>query len=450
MGLILTVRSKNPQLSYILQKNPETIKAEGKPFRRDLRQGFVYGWFMNEEASAWRMVFLDSPVESSFSRGNRSEFEYLDKTRYSNPYLPILMIDRAIGTAAKSQDEKDVEMEPDSSSVEFTVAGNSRVAERTHKAFAKSGVIVDCEEFYPGLFNWTVKASTVNMALNVSQTICLMLALRDPDADIKLNKEGAEKYLRIFNRCDAPYFLRYMFSSRALHNDHMFEELKPLLDTDRIKLTYGDTRVQRFRAIREFFTGGERLIDIGCGDMYQAMKLGGKYKEVFAVDADEDIFEGNTAKIKSRNLEGFKAIQAEVNADWIYLHGQDIAGADVLMTEVLEHMEKDVATCVLSALANSNDYNKVFITLPNKDFNVHYGMADDEDRHDDHKWEPTFKEVEDLISGLNLPLDREVKVFPIGDTVDGVSVSIGVSFSTKVPVEMTYTVTVVEPTAAEV
>jgi hypothetical protein len=68
-----------------------------------------------------------------------------------------------------------------------------------------------------------------------------------------------------------------------------------------------------------------------------------------------------------------------------------LTGADVILSEVLEHIEKDEALKLLQALRQV-EVNKLIITVPNKDFNEFYGMAETEFRHDDHKWEPTYDE----------------------------------------------------------
>ena len=94
---ILTVSSTNPNLSYIISKNPATILAEKKPFERDLRKGRVYGWFPKPDNTMFRLMFQDSPVDNSF--GPNSDFEYLDVSRYSNPYIPIGMIKAALDSA---------------------------------------------------------------------------------------------------------------------------------------------------------------------------------------------------------------------------------------------------------------------------------------------------------------------------------------------------------------
>ena len=74
-------------------------------FQKPLRKGTAYGWFVND--NEFRMTFVDSPTESSFN--TRGDYEYLDRTRYTSPYLPIAMITTLLNTAQKKDFEYGVE-----------------------------------------------------------------------------------------------------------------------------------------------------------------------------------------------------------------------------------------------------------------------------------------------------------------------------------------------------
>ena len=77
------------------------------------------------------------------------------------------------------------------------------------------------------------------------------------------------------------------------------------------------------------------------------------------------------------------------------------------------------AISILKCFAKTS-FNKLLITLPNKNFNKNY-LLDYEFRHDDHHWEPTaeesFKFIKEIFNDFNI---QQIKA---GDIVDNESVS---------------------------
>ena len=161
---ILTVSSTNPDLSYILQKNPATILAEKKPFRRSLRKGNLFGWFTNKDATEWRMFFKDSDIDTSF--GNQ-DFEYLDRSRYSSPQLPISIISEALRSASINRDEKDVD--GFMATCKFSMEVKYRVMTRLISSLGDTCMEVENPtDNEDGPWDVTIKAPTVHEVLNIA------------------------------------------------------------------------------------------------------------------------------------------------------------------------------------------------------------------------------------------------------------------------------------------
>ena len=91
------------------------------------------------------------------------------------------------------------------------------------------------------------------------------------------------------------------------------------------------------------------------------------------------------------------------------------------MTEVLEHMTRDRAESLLVSLLKS-EARKIVVTVPNANFNKHYGL-EGSFRHDDHQFEPTFEDWCDDMVTLAAQYGWDVDNVPIGDVVDDQSVS---------------------------
>lgn len=431
---ILNIVSSNVNLSYILEKNPATIKESGKAFRREIRKGVVYGWFPHVDNQEFRLWFKDAEGQTSFGEGLSDEFEYLDCSRYGSPYLPIAIITNALSTASKKQHELDVPEEggkQNLTSLSFTIkVPNPRYLDQIAIHYKDVAEIVSTQ--LQGKYRKVIVcAPTVFAALNITQVVCLLQCLCDSDTYVRMDTAAAEKYVKIFNRANAPYYPRYLFQMKAISNVAMFNKLKADLSGEGMSLTYGDTRQQRFDAVKAELTGGNTLVDIGCGEMFQSLRLASKYETVWALDADAEQSDNNKGKVEGRKIENINAQNIEVDEHWIESEVNLFDGADVLLTEVLEHIDYEKSLSTLTALLKT-DFNKVIVTCPNKDFNVHYALNETEMRHPDHKWEPTFEEFCDLMAGIAAETNCTVECKGIGDCVNDSSTSIMAVFTKQV------------------
>lgn len=402
---LITIFSTNPKLSYVLSKNPETIRQNKEPFKRELRKGKVLGWFDDFQFGplsktfkdgTFRLLFLDSNTQSSFAKGVKEEFEYLDKTRYANPYAIIMMISTALATASNQQAEDD--KSDFMTYVSFTINAPSGLLEQLSRT---------CNVQYESLDRYnhkvSVAADTVFEALNLAQMICITAALSDWDFDIRLNRSGIEKYLKIMNKANAPYIARYIFKSKAITTREMFPQLKQLLDDKDFNFAFGNTQVQRLDAIKQALLTSyksERLVDIGCGEMFHAIRLSQNYDSIVGFDADESFVESNLHALRKKQVDNITFYAQKVTPAFIKESEGLFEGADILLAEVLEHMEKEESVSLVRALQNTK-VNRIIVTIPNRDFNKYFfdGVTENEEwtRHNDHKWEPNFKEFEQFL-----------------------------------------------------
>ena len=424
---LLTLSSTNPQFSFIIAKNPATIRESGKPFQRELRRGQLYGWFATQDNQTFRLWFRDHPTESSFADGVLGEFEYLDLTRYASPYLPIMMIQNALATAAKVQ--QDIDMEHHVATAIVTVKVPSlRLLEQMQTHYEDQASI-QATEMAKGYYKLMVSAPTVFKTLNILQVVCVLLSMRDDDTYVQLDRPGIEKYLRVINNSNAPYYVRYVFGSRAITNRSLFDSLKEQLQGEGMTLFYGDTRQQRYDAIVPHLKGKGTLYDIGCGEMFYSLRLANRYETVFALDADQEIAEANAGKLRARKLDTVQACHSIVDPLWVESELREGPDVDVLCTEVLEHMPREQADALLVALLKK-DVRSVVVTVPNSNFNANYGMGE-EFRHPDHHYEPSFEEWCDHTVTLAAEHGWDVNNLPIGDVVNDQSVATMSVFTRK-------------------
>lgn len=429
--MIFTLTSDNPRFSFAISKNPATILESGKPFSRDLRKGKVYGWFPQAKVEdgaitgtqVFRLWFKDHPSESSFAGGVLENFEYLDKTRYSSPYLPIMMIQTALSTAQKSRQDDDGEY---FTTAEWTMyAPDLRALDNFCKHYTgRAGIVVS--NIADKYVRVSLTAGSVFETLNLAIALCVMQAMRDESVYLRLDEAGLEKYLNALNNAEAPYYLRYLFASRAINNRGTFDKLRDQIRGREMTMFFGDTRQQRFDAIsaelRKLTTNDATLVDLGCGELWYAARLAKVYGQVIAVDADEELSKVNERKILHKKMENVTAVQADATLFMVEATQSDLLeDCDVLITEALEHMPEDTADALLRTVLASGA-RRVIATVPNKGFNDNYGLGDDF-RHPDHFYEPTFEEWSDYCYTLAAEFGVTADVRPIGDVVGDQSVT---------------------------
>ena len=437
--MIFTLTSDNPRFSFAISKNPATILESGKPFSRELRKGKVYGWFPHAKVEdgkvtgdqIFRLWFKDHPSESSFAGGVLENFEYLDKTRYSSPYLPIMMIQVALSTAQKTRQEDDGDYF--TSAIWSMYAPDQRALQNFVKHYEEQARInvVNITDKYVRI---TLTAGSVFEVLNITIAMCIMQAMKDDSVYVRLDEPGVLKYLTALNNAEAPYYIRYLFASRAINNRHSFYKLRGDIEGIGMTMFYGDTRQQRFDAISYELTKSDydngqgmlpapnsetTLVDLGCGELWYATRLSKIYAQIIAVDADKELCEANERKVQHKKLDNVTV----VNSDALKFveDGLTYDECDVLLTEVLEHMPEDQADKLLRALLKSSA-RRVIATVPNKSFNDNYGLGEDF-RHPDHFYEPTFEEWNDYCYTLAAELGVQASVKPIGDIVNDQSIT---------------------------
>jgi 2-polyprenyl-3-methyl-5-hydroxy-6-metoxy-1,4-benzoquinol methylase len=195
---------------------------------------------------------------------------------------------------------------------------------------------------------------------------------------------------------------------------------RPKLELPNIKLQYGNTGQQRRDYITKLIEFNKSIVDIGCGEGFYAIPFAGllqKKKDTlkyYAIDINDD----ELKIVKRRSIEeGLKNIVLLSSHEQMKMHCDGVY--DVIMTEVVEHMEKEESQTIIKWVLDNIKYNRIIITTPNFDFNVHYNM-DTKFRHHDHHWELTQEQFKQYVGEtLNSYKDIKVTFLDIGDMVDG-------------------------------
>lgn len=427
---IIDITSTNPRLSYILAKNPATIKDTATPFSREMRKGMVYGWFTNEAATAFRILFIDHPTEVSFS-SKFGDFEYLDTSRYLSPSVTLSAIDVVLSSAVKTSCEDDL---PEFQySVEFCVFISDKVLKAAEHFY---GILTTHSELCKGVHRVVMTGNSMKRVLCAAQALAIVATLDHPDFYVLLKEENLVKYIRLLGDSGAGYYLTHLFCVKAFSNIDTFNKVKGALDkiADGVVFEYGNSQTQRHYAIRKALlrvengqkvSPGESLVDIGCGELFHSIKLSSAYPAITAVEADPSVAKVARARLSrfSDTCVGSEVMELQATAAWVQESPLLFEKADVLLSEVLEHNPKEESLSLLRAVVQSKA-NVIVATVPCRTFNPNYFLQEGEFRHPDHKWEPSLAEWITFCSDAAKSTTRRLQILGIGDSVRDVHSSL--------------------------
>ncbi|MMZ59470.1 hypothetical protein D1872_215080 [compost metagenome] len=156
------------------------------------------------------------------------------------------------------------------------------------------------------------------------------------------------------------------------------------------------------------------------------MPFSGKIEDNFyyAIDINEELIREVDIKAKKRNIENLITFPSLHT----YLESYSGEVVDVLLTEVIEHMDVPEAELLVKSVYENVKFDKFIITTPNYDFNQYYAL--NEFRHSDHKWEMNKNEFEKWIHDMFKETNYTLQFLNIGDSVDGVYTTQGVLITT--------------------
>lgn len=375
---VLKLKSTNPNLSYVLQKNPATQDANNEPFVKNVSGDKVYMWFEDPQS-----------IIALYTVNAKNKDSNLDFTPYSDGHSYLVILDNILRSAYSKVEEHDTnEYETE---VQISIY-NHREIDLT---IPFKNVVNQITKNRHTLV--TIKDTSVKKALETVALISIQSCLHDPEYFIQDGQ--LVKYFNILVDHVEDYGMIRSFVS-SIRSPKLFKSLQPILDKTKFKFQLNTGVRNRRSTLEELFklSTANLIFDLGCGRGQYLRTLSKHYEQIEAVEIDENEFKGSTHTVRKAQLENVLVYNSDI---FDFLSGSNHLtsnpNTDVLLTEVLEHMEKEASIEVLNRVLKLG-VNQVFVTLPNKSFNQFYGLKDDEVRHDDHKWEPTFQDSIDFIT----------------------------------------------------
>lgn len=419
---LLQLSSTNPKFSYIIYKNT----LSGMLIRTN-RKGIMYGFYKKNSEIDYIVYFRDGINEVSYKESKDQEFEYLNKLRYMSSVFVINAISEFFKSTVKKIHADDIDGYDNIFFVNI-VAINGRsynVIKKFPEYFPEFNINIDKKTYNGYQISITTKKNLYHL-LNFVIIFFLTISILS-DTDIDLDESILKKIIDSMNIVNAPYYIRYLISSRLITNHKLFHQFKKQLNTDNIILNYGTTAQHRRDFIKDQLTFNNNIIDIGCGDGFYTIPFSQNIVKntsntYYACDVDKE----ELNKLKN------KLIKKEIKNVELFTNYKDLLNKlekdkkyDIIITEVIEHMNTEESQKLLIDVLNIVNFSKVIITTPNKDFNRFYNNI--EMRHHDHKLEMTFDEFKKYINNiLSMCKDNtKMKVIfkGIGDTVFDISCS---------------------------
>jgi SAM-dependent methyltransferase len=227
------------------------------------------------------------------------------------------------------------------------------------------------------------------------------------------------KYAKFIQYLDAPDFVRYIFKAYLIRREAVFAMVRQYLETDTIKLFFGNNFSQRMQFVRRNIAG-QSIIDVGCGEG-RYFRFAEKVDKYYAIDRNEQCREQCRRRIEKTgltNVELFESLD-----DLPPIDGRKT----LLLTEVIEHNTPEEAFALVRRCLLPE--TRILVTTPNRDFNVFYKHDDAEEdeeeetdfRHEGHVFEFSDQEFREFITKAIEGSGGTVQFFNLGDCVDGIT-----------------------------
>lgn len=405
----MQLKSDNPDLSYVLFKNPNT-----GPIARELRKGHLFGWYSKNDLQTYNAFFSDSDDDISFPDYPNQEYEYLSVNRFSSSEFVAVAIKEFFGHITKKEIPEDVDGKFNNTIIlgmtQYKGAGYFSVL-KNHFPEVDVQVLSKFENTRAVKLVFTTKRS-FKYLLAFTEVFAVLNAIKTKEP-LMMEDDRVERIVNFINIIDAPYFMRYVFKVNALRGG-VFKRFAEKINTANIKMVAGSNQDVRVDWIGNKLDKRINVFDFGCGEGDYVTKFAKSVPTYYAVDKDEEAIDACQKAVNRKQLENV-LLQTE----------PDERDYQLLCTEVVEHNEPDEAVRILKENMAKTNCKRVIITTPNKEFNKFYKLEDDETRHVDHKFEYTKEEFENYINTSVVEDGWKAEYFNVGDIVDGICTTQG-------------------------
>jgi SAM-dependent methyltransferase len=165
--------------------------------------------------------------------------------------------------------------------------------------------------------------------------------------------------------------------------------------------------VQRLQTVVETLraSGAQSVADLGCGEgkLLKALLADSRYQRLLGVDVSHRGLDIAARRLRLETLPDRVRERISLRQSSLVYADPSLAGFDAaVLMEVIEHIDPSRLPALARCVFGTARPKEVLVTTPNAEFNPHYGIADGETRHTDHRFEwdrPQFRAWASAVAG---------------------------------------------------
>lgn len=418
----IIIGSNNEHLFSLLNKNPKT---DFGLYAFELNGGVAVG---RTAEDSYIIDFFTEDKHYGVDPTNRIDYLYLTR-----PKIILDIVDKMFGEILHEKWlGKNIPWLDNKTNTELD---NSQVLVYVPRVFIDSSWVRDgklmLSKYLKGvsiehkkghIYALTIKSRDLFDAINQLMVVAMFLEFTNDYQSNYFDDKFVDKYLRILTNVEnVPYFIFYLFSMKMAKSEKIYENILSvakeylLKQHDDMNITLRPTQHIRLKNAVETLGLDLPILDYGCGefDYFKRFCKEGLKHTYYAYDLDKTLYHiGNAI---NRRFPDNKLVLLEDGE----LPKEKV---NVLISEVVEHMEEEEAAEVLQNIIDKVDFEMLMFTTPNREFNKHYSL-EGEMRHKDHKFEFDLDGLYKFCTKLK---GVSFIITNLGDEIDGQSSSFAV------------------------
>ena len=166
-------------------------------------------------------------------------------------------------------------------------------------------------------------------------------------------------------------------------------------------------------------SGARRVVDLGCGSgkLLKRLLAERQFTEILGVDVGIQDLEIAARRLRLETMSERQRARIKIAQGALTYRDQRIEGFDAAaLVEVIEHVDPDRLSSVERVVFEFARPGLVVVTTPNREYNAKFeGMAPDQLRHADHRFEWTRAEFRAWVDGVANRFGYSPRLEPLGE-----------------------------------